>query len=164
MNYVKTPVERSLSHSLEFIFQLGDVVNFLEDPPVAMLHHFVLHFDGLTTLFVSFGERLDCGAFLLAIRSELVYVPRFALTFSVECNDRLLFASAIGGELRDSCAAECDTCLQLVNVALVVDACVCGCGGHRAVGEEEAREAHFVDAAATLRTLADRVEDANALV
>ena len=60
-------------------------------------------------------------------------------------------ASTFGGESGDAFVGECDPFLQLVNDALVVDACVCGSGAHRAVGEEEARETQLVDCAATLR-------------
>ena len=67
-------------------------------------------------------------------------------------------ASTFGGESGDAFVGECDPFLQLVNDALVVDACVCGSGAHRAVGEEEARETQLVDCAATLRTLAERVD------
>ena len=172
--------------SLEFFGELIDARGLLDDPVAALPIRFAQRGDALVLLLTIGGELLDgprfvctfarelinfcteyidhsllvsaivnelldCLLFALATVGELVDGPRFASTFSLECSDRVLFASTIVGEFVDAC-------LQLVNVALVVDGC--GSGRHRAVGEEEAREAHFVDNGATLRTMADREEAA----
>ena len=131
---------------------LAEQQEHLQSVKVTNADEFALHLDEADKLAQELNDRKKANELLVRsrrINTVLSILPVVvAANQSLVMRDKRLVALALQLQVLD---------LQLVNVALVVD----GCGSGRLdVGEEEAREAHFVGYGATLRTMAAHAEPA----